>query len=347
MRRVAGAGLSGLKRLARARVVAPAGTRPMTMLNGTNAVYVEEMHRAWSADAASVHASWDAYFRTGQFSVAPSSGIAFSEGTMSAAAGGGTAAAGRDLLPVTQLVHAFQKRGHEIAALDPLGLQEVQATKGLDPATFGFTEADWDRPLELGSTAALKAFSGILGEESDVGAHATLRELVGFLKKSYSGSVGVEFMHIRSLSKLNWVRARFEGEAAHAPLSKERRAETLGRLANAELFESFLATKFNTAKRFGMEGLESVVPGMLSMIDAASDVGVDKVVIGMPHRGRLNVLQGVMSKPLEMIFKEFKGTAAPDAETAGGDADWSGAWWKTAVMTFHAHPSHNVTCTSR
>jgi len=303
MRRVAGAGLIGLKRLARARVVAPAGTRPMTMLNGTNAVYVEEMHRAWSADAASVHASWDAYFRTGQFAVAPGSGIAFSEGAMSSAAGAGTAAAGRDLLAVTQLVHAFQKRGHEIAALDPLGLQEVQATKGLDPATFGFTEADWDRPLELGSTAALKAFSGILGEESDVGAHATLRELVGFLKKSYSGSVGVEFMHIRSLSKLNWVRARFEGEAAHAPLSKERRVETLGRLANAELFESFLATKFNTAKRFGMEGLESVVPGMLSMIDAASDVGVEKVVIGMPHRGRLNVLQGVMSKPLEMIFK--------------------------------------------
>ena len=290
-----------------------ASRRTLSMFNGTSAVYVEEMHHAWTTDPASVHASWDAYFRTGQFATAPGSGIspdlAASMNVGASSAGGSVSNAGRDLLAVTQLVHAFQKRGHEIAALDPLRLQEVETTKGLDPATFGFAEADWDRPLDLGSTSNLSAFAGILGgADSEVEAQCTtLRELVAFLKKSYSGSVGVEFMHIRALEKLNWVRTRFE--KAHAPLTKERQTETLSRLANAELFESFLATKFNTAKRFGMEGLESVVPGMLALVDAASDVGVEKVVIGMPHRGRLNVLQGVMSKPLEMIFKEFKGAS--------------------------------------
>jgi len=132
----------------------------------------------------------------------------------------------------------------------------------------------------------------------------TLRELVEAMEKTYCSKVGLEFVHLPYRDRCTWIRNRFE-EMQYTPIPDETKKQILSRLFWADEFASFISKKFNTMKRFGLEGVESFIPGMKSLIDELGNHGAKKVIIGMPHRGRLNMLANVVRKPLEVIFAEF------------------------------------------
>ena len=224
------------------------------------------------------------------------------------------------------LVRSFQVRGHYMCKLDPLGInnanlhvdkfqyrgssEQAESTpKFLDYRTYGFTEADLDKTFWLHADVGGKA-GGLIGS----GTKMTLREIIAIMKEAYCGTVGVEFTHIADLDEQNWIRSKFEKQRKFE-YDKRATLRLLDRLIFAVTFESFLATKYNTAKRFGLEGVDSLIPGMKALIDKAVEVGVESVDIGMPHRGRLNVLANVMRKPMaDMLFEFMEGTVTADSE---------------------------------
>jgi len=218
---------------------------------------------------------------------------------------------------VTQLVHAYQMRGHNVSELDPLGMYEADLDGSTPPdlelANYGFSESDMDKPVHLGAVAT----SGFLGMETD--KPIMLRDLIGRLQDIYTGAIGVEYMHIWDHEQVNWIREQIE-TPNKINFTKEEKLRMLDRLCWSDHFESFLANKYSTAKRFGLEGCEVLIVGMKELIDTATEHGVENVVMGMPHRGRLNVLANVVRKPMEQIFNEFQGVATPDL-----DSDFSGS----------------------
>ena len=229
-----------------------------------------------------------------------------------------------DSLGLSYLINAYQVRGHELANLDPLGLHGYRSGEPpaeLDYRHHGFTDADLDRPLNLlGKTSGGNAgFLDILGSGK---VNSTLRQVVANLQKTYCSSLGVEYMHMGSREKTNWIRAQVE-TPKWMKFSKEKKMHIYERLCFADGFEKFLAKKFSTAKRFGLEGGESCVPGLKCMIDRGSELGLESFSFGMPHRGRLNVLANVMRKPMPQIFKEFQGTHYDLEEYMKND--WSSA----------------------
>ncbi|XP_027936954.1 2-oxoglutarate dehydrogenase, mitochondrial-like [Vigna unguiculata] len=279
-------------------------------LDGTSSVYLEELQRAWEADPNSVDESWDNFFRNfvGQASTSP--GIS-----------GQTIQESMQLL---LLVRAYQVNGHMKAKLDPLGLEERKVPDELDLAFYGFTEADLDREFFLG----VWKMSGFLSENRPV---QTLRSILTRLEQAYCGSIGYEYMHIPDRGKCNWLRDRIE-TLTPTQYNRERREVIFDRLAWSTLFENFLATKWTSAKRFGLEGGESIIPGMKEMFDRASDLGVESIVMGMAHRGRLNVLGNVVRKPLRQIFCEFSG---------GQPADEAGLYTGTGDVKYHLGTSYD------
>ena len=202
-----------------------------------------------------------------------------------------------------------QVNGHSLANLDPLGLDNRPAPIELDPALYGFTEEDLDKEFYLGTWR----MSGFLSEERPV---QTLRQVLARLKQAYCGSVGYEYMHIADREQCNWLRERIETPEPRA-YSKRRKLIMLDRLAWADLFEAFLSNKYSAAKRFGLEGAETLIPGMKELIDRAAELDVSAIVLGMPHRGRLNVLANVVRKPLSQVFSEFSGGVRPAGEGEG------------------------------
>lgn len=229
-----------------------------------------------------------------------------------------------DSLGLSYLINAYQVRGHELANLDPLGIHGYRSREPpaeLDYKHHGFTDADLDRPLNLlGKTSGGNAgFLDILGSGK---VNSTLRQVVANLQKTYCSSLGVEYMHMGSREKTNWIRAQVE-TPKWMKFSKEKKMHIYERLCFADHFEKFLANKFNTAKRFGLEGGEACVPGLKCMIDRGSELGLESFSFGMPHRGRLNVLANVMRKPMPQIFKEFQGTHYDLEEYMKND--WSSA----------------------
>jgi 2-oxoglutarate dehydrogenase E1 component len=170
----------------------------------------------------------------------------------------------------------------------------------LKPEKYGFTEQDLDREVFAGSDNLI---SGFLSSDKKV---TTIREVLKRLKETYCGTIGVEYMHIQERDQCDWIRERFETPRKYS-FPAEDRMRILDRLAWADQFERFLNTKYKQSKRFGLDGCESLIPGLKALVDTASDLGVNSIVIGMPHRGRLNVLANVVRKPLKVIFNEFNG----------------------------------------
>ena len=229
-----------------------------------------------------------------------------------------------DSLGLSYLINAYQVRGHELANLDPLGIHGYRTgdtPPELDYKYHGFKDEDLDRPLNLlGKTSGGNAgFLDILGSGK---VNSTLRQVVASLQKTYCSSLGVEYMHMGSREKTNWIRAQVE-TPKWMKFSKEKKMHIYERLCFADQFEKFLGNKFNTAKRFGLEGGESCVPGLKCMIDRGSELGLESFSFGMPHRGRLNILANVMRKPMPQIFKEFQGTHYDLEEYMKND--WSSA----------------------
>ena len=310
-----------------------------SFLGGNNANYAEAMWSSWKADKASVHVSWQAFFEEMEAGRGPGMAIftpptirgghsgldhAHTESlkaSLGAAGGGAVSAsqdmgAGSDLLKISALVRAYQVSGHRVAKLDPLGILDADldgsTPKELDLSYYGFTAADLERKWAIGDQEGMTGFMGSSSKEF------TLRQLHDRLNEVYSGHIGFEYMHITNREMCNWIRDRIE-TPVRPELTKEQRLRMLDRLCWSDHFERFLATKFPSAKRFGLEGAESLIPGLKELIDSASDKGVESIVIGMPHRGRLNVLANVVRKPIERIFNEFSG--AGDKENYEGSGD--------------------------
>ena len=208
--------------------------------------------------------------------------------------------------------------------------------ESLNPATYGWSDADLTKSFNLGSSVS----SGYLAA-----GELTLGEVMQKLKHTYTSKIGFEFMHLQSRSVVNWFRDRVERYPMYE-MDVEKKKLILERLMDATLFEEFLATKYANDKRFGLEGCEALIPGMKALIDSSADYGVEAVVIGMPHRGRLNVLTQVMEKPMEALFSEFAGSNATEEGSGdvkyhlGTSIDRKTRNGKTVHMSLAANPSH-------
>ncbi|CAM6090199.1 unnamed protein product [Calypogeia fissa] len=304
-------------------------------LDGTSSVYLEELQRMWEQDPNSVDESWKIFFKnfTGQ-SLANTS-PAFSTGEHSI----------QESLRLLSLVRAYQVNGHMKANLDPLGLDNRKMPPELELSAYNFTEQDFEKQFFLG----VWQMSGFLAENRPV---QTLRDIIKRLEQAYCGTTGYEYMHIPDREKCNWLRERIE-TVSPKKYSADRKAKILDSLMWSTNFENFLAQKWTAAKRFGLEGCETLIPGMKELIDHAANLGVESVVIGMPHRGRLNVLGNVVRKPLKQIFNEFSGGIKPAEVEAGGytgsgdvkyhlgtSYDRSTTSGKTIHLSLVANPSH-------
>ncbi len=211
-----------------------------------------------------------------------------------------------DSIRALMLIRAYRVRGHLHATLDPLGLEERPPHAELDPATYGFSDADLDRPIFI---------NYVLGLES-----STLREIVSILNATYCGNIGVEFMHIQEPEEKAWIQERIENIRNQTQFTKRGKVTILERLTEAQEFETFLDKRYTGTKRFGLDGGESTVPSLEQILKRGAQLGIQEIVLGMAHRGRLNVLANIMRKPYRAIFSEFQG-ASNAPEDVGGSGD--------------------------
>jgi 2-oxoglutarate dehydrogenase E1 component len=208
---------------------------------------------------------------------------------------------------VLQLIRAYRVRGHLVADLDPLDSKRAP-NKELDPASYGLTLWDLDREFFT---------NGLSGKD-----RATLREILEVLRETYCGTVGVEYMFIQETDRKDWLQERMESTRNRASLDPAGRRRVLEKLLEAESFERFLHTKYVGHKRFSLEGCEALIPLLDRILNEATRDGVREVVIGMSHRGRLNVLANTIGKPLSKIFSEFEGDVDPDSTQGSGDVKY-------------------------
>jgi 2-oxoglutarate dehydrogenase E1 component len=294
-------------------------------LYGGNSAFIEDLYARYLEDSSAVDPSWAAYFdelgpetralfERSQAALQPRREEGPRESLLGAGAEvvdlGGERARRLiiDHLRVVMLIRAYRVRGHLLADLDPLGLARNKHHPELDPKAYGFTEPDLDREFFL---------DNVLGLEK-----ATLRRIVEILQQTYSSRIGVEFMHIQDPDQKAWIQARMEGSHNLWRPSAEEKRELLEQLVQAEGFERFLHVKYPGTKRFGLDGGESTVPALEAIIRKSVEIGVDEIVIGMPHRGRLNVLANVMGKPYPAIFSEFQGGTVADDVLGSGDVKY-------------------------
>ena len=310
----------------------PAGDFDLTFLSAANATFIAEMNAAWRRDPSAVDARWARYFEQlnaiGDTSVEIDKGPSWARNasrivgatdpadSINAVAAGHAAgrrmnaddmrAATLDSLRAVMLIRAYRIRGHLIANLDPLSLENKPLHPELDPATYGFTDEDWDRPIFI---------NYVLGLET-----ATLREIVETLRRTYCGTIGVEFMHIQDPAQKAWIQERIEAIGNRTDFTKRGKTAIYERLVDAEEFEKYLHKKYTGTKRFGMDGAEAMIPAIEQILKRGSQLGLGEIVVGMAHRGRLNMLHNVFSKPFRAIISEFLGNPA-NPEDAGGSGD--------------------------
>jgi len=214
-----------------------------------------------------------------------------------------------DSLRALMIIRAYRIRGHLSADLDPLRIDPPKAHPELDPATYGFAEADMDRPIFL---------DNVLGMET-----GSMREIIEIVKRTYCGTFALQYMHISDAAEAGWLKERIEGYGKEIGFTKMGRKAILNKLVEAEGFEKYLHVKYMGTKRFGLDGGESLIPAMEQIIKRGGALGVKQIVVGMPHRGRLSVLANVMGKPFHAIFNEFQGGSfKPDSVEGSGDVKY-------------------------
>lgn len=215
----------------------------------------------------------------------------------------------RDSVRALMMIRAYRMRGHLHANLDPLNLEPRKDHEELHPSSYGFTDADWDRKIFI---------DFVLGLE-----YATIREMLVLLRRTYCSTIGWEFLHISNPAEKSWIQARIEGPDKEIAFTREGKRAILNKLVEAEGFEKFIDVKYTGTKRFGLDGGESMVPALEQIIKRGGALGVQDIVLGMAHRGRLNVLAQVMGKPHRAIFHEFKGGSYAPADVEGsGDVKY-------------------------
>ena len=216
--------------------------------------------------------------------------------------------AAKDSVRAIMLIRAYRIRGHLIANLDPLDIQQRDEHPELKPETYGFTQKDHKRDIFL---------DGVLGLQK-----ANLNTILKILKKTYSSNIGYEFMHMGDPQEKAWIRDRIEGPEKEITFTKNGRKAILNKILQAEGFEKYLHVKFVGTKRFGLDGAESLIPALEQIIKRGGNLGVKEIKIGMPHRGRLNVLANVMGKPFKAIFSEFFGKSVSAKKDFEGDVKY-------------------------
>jgi 2-oxoglutarate dehydrogenase E1 component len=344
-----------------------------SFLQGANAAYIEELQAQYEKNPGSVSDEWRLFFQSLQDdrskaepeSNGPSWARPLDElqqnGELVAALTGDYGALERDLrekvasraqasgyeispaasfratqdsLRALMLIRAYRVMGHLAAHLDPLGIADRKVHKELRPETYGFTDADLDRPIFIDK---------VLGLET-----ATIRQILAILRRTYCRHIGVEFMHITSPQQKAWIQERIEGPDKDVRFTVEGKKAILNKLIEAETFEKFCDVKYTGTKRFGLDGAESVIPALEQIIKRGGQLGLKEIVIGMAHRGRLNVLSNVMAKPHRAIFNEFKGGSFKPTDVEGSgdvkyhlgassDREFDG---NTVHLSLTANPSH-------
>ena len=208
---------------------------------------------------------------------------------------------------VLRLINRYRVRGHLVANLDPLGTHQLYHPE-LDPASFGLNMWDFDREFATGGLGGLK--------------RGTLRQILALLREAYCQNVGIAYRHIQDPEEKEWIQQRFEPQETRKAPDAQTRLEILKSLAAAEGFEKYLHTKFVGHKRFGLEGAETVIPVLAAILDESSAAKISEVVIGMAHRGRLNVLANIIGTPLAKILNEFEEVTDPMAPLGSGDVKY-------------------------
>jgi len=328
------------------------GFRNSSFLQGANAAWVEQLYARYTEDPGAVDAAWAAFFDSlgdadssvqaeargpswarrdwpptpndeltaaldGQWPAAP-----MADGKALAAKIAGQASTRQvevsedqvkravlDSVRALMLIRAYRIRGHLEAELDPLGMRAPEPHPELDYRTYGFTEADLDRPIFIDNVLGLQV--------------ASLREIVAIVKRTYCGTFALQYMHISDPEQSAWLKERIEGFGKEISFTRRGRRAILNKLVEAEGFEKFLHVKYMGTKRFGLDGAEAVIPAMEQVIKRGGALGVKEIVIGMPHRGRLNILANVMGKPYRAIFNEFQGGSfKPEDVDGSGDVKY-------------------------
>ena len=315
-----------------------------SFLYGGNAAFLEDLYARWSADPGSVEPSWQAFFATlldgagevkraaekpawsrpavpgprpdwlsaidGLWPAVEAKVGKTIETRKPTASVDEVRAATLDSLRAIMMIRAYRMRGHLKANLDPLGLATTPGDASeLDPASYGFAEPDFDRSIFL---------DFVLGLET-----ATVREILAILRRTYCGNVGVQYMHVSDPKEKAWLQERIEGRDKEIVFTPEGKVAILKKLIETQGFEQFLHRRFPGTKRFGLDGGEAMVPALEQIIKRGGAMGVKDIVIGMPHRGRLNVLAAVMGKPYHVIFHEFQGGSSLPSDVQGsGDVKY-------------------------
>ncbi len=304
-----------------------------SFLSGTNAAFVESLYAQYLENPDAVDQSWRAYFSSlGQTALDPAqlgrgpewrrdkkpqleNGdlVGALTGQWPARKGQASEAdlhkAAQDSIRAIQLVRAYRVIGHLEADLDPLKITPKQPHPQLEPSFYGFHAEDLDRPIFL---------DGVMGLST-----GTPRQVTEILKRTYCGRIGYEFMHINDAEQKDWLQRRIEGPDKEIVFSPEGKKAILNKLVEAEGFEKFGSLRFLGTKRFGLDGGEAMVPALEQIIKRGGQLGVKEIVIGMAHRGRLNVLANVMGKPYRQLFHEFSGGSANPSEVQGsGDVKY-------------------------
>jgi 2-oxoglutarate dehydrogenase E1 component len=319
-----------------------------TFLTGANAGFIAELYTRFLKDPHSVDESWRRFFSEIGDDIsavlAELRGPSWVKPVPRIITNGAAAAieidaeaplqTATDSIRALQLIRSYRVRGHLEADLDPLGLDQREHHAELDYHTYGFTDGDLDREIFI---------NNLLGRE-----RATLREIIAILRETYCGRIGVEYMHIQVPAEKAWIQEKFEKRQSRPALTTDERKEILRTLTTAETFERFLDRRYTGTKRFGIEGAESLMPGLEAILRRGSELGVREFVIGMPHRGRLNVLANFVGKPFAAIFSEFQGNSTNPEHVHGsgdvkyhlgtsGDREIGG---HTVHLSLAANPSH-------
>ncbi|MCW9033242.1 MAG: 2-oxoglutarate dehydrogenase E1 component [Alphaproteobacteria bacterium] len=316
-----------------------------SLLSGSNAGYIAELYSRYLENPNSVDPSWGSFFSElqddGKAILDELRGASWADerkgliggkkeedghavvglkesrrdeqrgrqATASTSGGEDSRRATLDSIRALMMIRTYRVRGHLIANFDPLGIEGQAHHPELDPESYGFGEEDMDRPIFI---------DHVLGLES-----ATVRQILKVLKRTYCGSVGVEFMHMQDPAAKSWIQRRIESANNRTEFTLKGKQAILERLTEAEGFENYLHVKFPGTKRFGIDGGESLMPAMEQILKRGAQLGIKEVILGMPHRGRLNVLVNVMRKPYVNLFSEFQGTSAnPDDVEGSGDVKY-------------------------
>jgi 2-oxoglutarate dehydrogenase E1 component len=339
-----------------------------SFLFGTNAGFIEGLYAQYLSDPNSVDGAWRAFFEAlGEQSLSPAqlgrgpswrrdAKLALADGDLVQALTGeqppskpakkpaveaapesaadSVRASAQAALRAMQLVRAYRILGHLEADLDPLGLETKKPLPQLQASFYGYTESDLDKPIFV---------DNLMGFDS-----VTPRQLVEVLRRTYSGHIGYEYMHINDTEQRRWLQARIEGPDKKITFTPEGKRAILNKLIEAEIFEKVCGAKFVGTKRFGLDGGEAAIPALEQIIKRGGALGVKDMVLGMPHRGRLNVLANVMGKPYRQIFHEFQGGSAKPSDVQGSgdvkyhlgassDRSFDG---KNVHLSLTANPSH-------